>query len=203
MRSPYGAPLNALDADIVPGGSSSGSAVCVAQGIASFALGADTAGSGRVPAALNNIVGLKPTLGSISSKGVVPACRTLDTVSIFALTVDYAYRVFSVASEYDATDSFSKYVPTPNLIAPAQSLNIGIPSSESIRFEDDKVQEQSFKDTVKRFKESGAQILEVDFRPFYEIANVLYFGPWVSKRYITIEGLMEKIPRPFFLSPGK
>ena len=92
---------------------------------------------------------------------------------------------------------------TPNLIAPAQSLKIGIPSSGSIRFEDDKVQEQSFKDTVKRFKESEAQILEVDFRPFYEIANVLYFGPLVSERYITIEGLMEKIPRPFFLSPGK
>ena len=96
VRSPYGVPRNALDPEIVPGGSSSGSAVAVAHGLVSFTLGTDTAGSGRVPAALNNIVGLKPSLGALSTTGVVPACRTLDTVSIFALTVDDAYDVFSV-----------------------------------------------------------------------------------------------------------
>ena len=92
-RTPYTPPKNTFDKEIIPGGSSSGSAVAVAQGLASFALGTDTAGSGRVPAALNNIVGLKPTLGALSNSGVVPACRTLDTISTFALTVQDAYEV--------------------------------------------------------------------------------------------------------------
>ena len=198
VRTPYGAPLNTIDKEIVPGGSSSGSAVCVAHGIASFSLGTDTAGSGRVPAALNNIVGLKPTLGSISSTGVVPACRTLDTVSIFALTARDAYEVFSVAARFDKTDSFAKPISTPSLVKPATSLNIGIPSSKSIRFEDDKFQEQSFSEAIKRFEASGADILEVDFQPFYEIANMLYFGPWVAERYAAIEDLMEKNPNAVF-----
>ena len=198
VRTPYGAPLNALDTELVPGGSSSGSAVCVAHGIASFSLGTDTAGSGRVPAALNNIVGLKPTLGSISSTGVVPACRTLDTVSIFALTASDAYTVFSVAAKFDKTDSFAKSISTPSLVTPPKSLNIGIPSSKSIRFEDDKLQQQSFTETIKRFEENGAHILEVDFQPFYEIASMLYFGPWVAERFVAIEDLMDKDPDAVF-----
>lgn len=105
VRTPCGAPKNALDPDIVPGGSSGGSGIAVAHGIASFSLGTDTAGSGRVPAALNNIVGLKPTLGALSASGVIPACRTLDTVSIFALTVEDAYEAYSAAAAYDPTDS--------------------------------------------------------------------------------------------------
>ncbi|HBA34789.1 MAG TPA: allophanate hydrolase, partial [Gammaproteobacteria bacterium] len=104
VRTPYPVPKNAVRPELIPGGSSSGSAVCVAHGIVSFALGTDTAGSGRVPAALNNIVGLKPSLGAISNTGVVPACRTLDTVSIFALTVDDAYRVLRTANTLDQND---------------------------------------------------------------------------------------------------
>ena len=104
VRTPYPVPRNAFDPALVPGGSSSGSAVAVARGIVSFALGTDTAGSGRVPAALNNIVGLKPTRGAISTRGVVPACRTLDCVSIFAGTVDDAWPVLEVAAGYDAAD---------------------------------------------------------------------------------------------------
>jgi allophanate hydrolase len=113
VRSPYGVPRNAVDPAIVPGGSSSGSAVAVARGIVSFALGTDTAGSGRVPAALNNIVGLKPSLGALSATGVVPACRTLDTISIFALTVPDAWAAFRAACAFDAADAFSRTFPAP------------------------------------------------------------------------------------------
>ena len=111
VRSPYGAPRNALRADLIPGGSSSGSAAAVAAGLVPFALGTDTAGSGRVPAALNGIVGLKPTLGALSTSGVVPACRTLDTISIFALDVADAFAAFEVAAGYDAADAYCEAVP--------------------------------------------------------------------------------------------
>src|SRR6056297_3765143 len=123
LRSPYGAPLNSVDPAIVPGGSSAGSAVVVGHGAVAFSLGTDTAGSGRVPAALNNIVGLKPTLGTLSASGVVPACRTLDTVSIFAPTVEDAYAVFATARGYDAADAYSRdFDPAPvSAPAPAQS----------------------------------------------------------------------------------
>ena len=198
VRTPYGPPKNALHTHIVPGGSSSGSAVSVAHGMASFSLGTDTAGSGRVPAAFNNIVGLKPTLGSISLNGVVPACRTLDTVSIFALTTRDAYKVFSIAAEYDNHDSFAKLLYTPRLVKPAHSLKIGIPSSGSIRFEGDQQQKQSFYDAIERFEELGAEIFEIDFQPFFDIANMLYFGPWVAERYVATERLMEKNPEGLF-----
>src|SRR6185312_6187251 len=105
VRSPHPIPKNAIDHRLVPGGSSSGSAVATARCIVSFALGTDTAGSGRIPAGLNNIVGLKPTFGALSASGVVPACRTLDCVSIFALTTDDAWTVFSLAANYDPTDA--------------------------------------------------------------------------------------------------
>ncbi|TGW05867.1 allophanate hydrolase, partial [Mesorhizobium sp. M2D.F.Ca.ET.145.01.1.1] len=105
VRTPYPIPRNAVDASLVPGGSSSGSAVATARGIVSFALGTDTAGSGRIPAGLNNIVGLKPTVGALSAAGVVPACRTLDCISVFALTVDDAYAVYGVAAAKDPARS--------------------------------------------------------------------------------------------------
>lgn len=194
VRTPYGAPRNAIDPAIVPGGSSGGSGVAVAQGIASFALGTDTAGSGRVPAAFNNIVGLKPTLGALSASGVVPACRTLDTISIFAMTVADAYDVFSVAAVYDPSDSFALRVAAPALVAPPREPTIGIPSEDSIRFEGDHAQAQSFAASIEALARSGAKIAELDFTPFYEVAELLYFGPWVAERYVTAEGLMTRKP---------
>jgi allophanate hydrolase len=119
MRSPYGAPRNALHPDFIPGGSSSGSGVVVGAGLLPFALGTDTAGSGRVPAALNGIVGLKPSLGALSTSGLLPACRTLDTISIFALDVADAFAVFDAAAGYDAADPYSKPLPAPRLTATA------------------------------------------------------------------------------------
>ncbi|MEO1551835.1 MAG: amidase family protein, partial [Pseudomonadota bacterium] len=187
MRTPYGAPKNALDPTLVPGGSSSGSAVAVAHGIASFSLGTDTAGSGRVPAALNNIVGLKPTLGALSATGVVPACRTLDTLSVFALTVADAYDVLSAAAGHDPADSYSKPVSTPALVAPSPNVTLGVPSKASLRFDGDSAQAQAFDDTLSRLSVAGATLAEIDFTPFYNIAEMLYDGAWVAERFVATE----------------
>ncbi|TXM87237.1 allophanate hydrolase, partial [Methylobacterium sp. WL122] len=113
VRTPYPVPRNAIDPAYVPGGSSSGSAVAVARGLVAFALGTDTAGSGRVPAALNNVVGLKPSLGSVSTRGMVPACRTLDTLSVFAGTVADADAAFRIMAGYDLADAYSRRLPLP------------------------------------------------------------------------------------------
>ena len=133
VRSPWGACQNAFDASYVSGGSSSGSAVAVSLGLVSFALGTDTAGSGRVPAGFNNLIGLKPTLGRISTRGVVPACQTLDCVSVFALTASDAKAVLDVAGEYDAAHPWSRDIAdTPayrNMVSTSQSLRIAISNS--------------------------------------------------------------------------
>ena len=135
VRTPYPIPRNAVDASLVPGGSSSGSAVATARGIVSFALGTDTAGSGRIPAGLNNIVGLKPTVGALSASGVVPACRTLDCVSVFALTVDDAYSVFGVAAGQDASRSlFAARSKVPALAARPPVLSVGVPAKADLKF---------------------------------------------------------------------
>ena len=195
VRSPYGAPLNAVDPLIVPGGSSSGSAVSVGHGIVSFSLGTDTAGSGRVPAALNNIVGLKPSLGSLSASGVVPACRTIDTVSVFAMTVEDAFNVFTLLNNYDEKDSYSKPFKKLPLSLPQSSMKIGIPDKSSIRFFDDNFQAESFESNIDKLKLYGFEILPINFEPFYEIAHLLYEGSWVAERYTVIEDLLKKNPK--------
>ena len=192
MRSPYGAPLNAVDPLIVPGGSSSGSAVSVGHGIVSFSLGTDTAGSGRVPAALNNIVGLKPSLGSLSSSGVVPACRTIDTVSVLAMTVEDAYNVFTILNEYDEKDSYSKSFKKLPLSLPQHPIKIGIPDKSSIRFFNDNFQSESFDRNINKLKLNDFEITPINFEPFYEIAQLLYEGSWVAERYTVIEDLLKK-----------
>ncbi len=193
VRSPYPPPKNAIDPAIVPGGSSSGSAVAVAHGIVSFALGTDTAGSGRVPAALNNIVGLKPTLGALSAGGVVPACRTLDTISIFALTVDDAYDVYRTAAVYDPDDAFARRVQSYALSAPP-SFRLGVPSRETIEFFGDNDQAEDFLETVERLRGLGAKVMPLDFEPFFELAAMLYQGAWVAERFTVIEALLADDP---------
>ncbi len=192
VRTPYGAPRNSIDPLIVPGGSSGGSGVVVGHGAVAFSLGTDTAGSGRVPAALNNIVGLKPTLGALSASGVVPACRTLDTVSIFALTVDDAYAAFGVARGYDAADAYSKPLAHQPLTAPASHLRIGIPNAASARFEGDTVQQVTFARDVAKLVADGAEIVEVDFAPLYAVASMLYQGAWVAERHTVIAELLDR-----------
>lgn len=194
VRSPYGAPRNSIDPLVVPGGSSGGSGVIVGHGIVSFSLGTDTAGSGRVPAALNNIVGLKPSLGALSAGGVVPACRTLDTVSIFALTVDDAYAAFEVAAEFDEADSYAKPIVTDAMHAVPSGLRIGVPDVQTIEFFGDAIQEQAFQRDVAVLAASGSQIVEVDFTPFYDVARMLYEGAWVAERYTVIEDLLKTDP---------
>jgi allophanate hydrolase len=194
VRSPYPIPKNAVDPAIVPGGSSSGSAVAVAHGIVSFSLGTDTAGSGRVPAALNNIVGLKPTLGALSNTGVVPACRTLDTISIFALTVPDAYAAFRVAAHYDPADAFARPIAAQHLSAPPQGLTIGVPDAKTIEFFGDAIQQASFADALSRLRGLGFILREIDFTPFYEVAKMLYEGAWVAERMTVIEDMMRSDP---------
>lgn len=194
VRTPYGAPRNSIDPEIVPGGSSGGSGVAVGHGIVAFSLGTDTAGSGRVPAALNNIIGLKPTLGALSATGVVPACRSVETVSIFALTVADAYTAFTVACAYDAADAYARHISAPPLAAPKSAPVIGIPSRDSIRFSGDAVQEASFNAAVDLLRGQGAEIREIDFTPLYDVADMLYEGAWVAERYTVIEDLLHTDP---------
>jgi len=194
VRSPYPIPKNAIDPEIVPGGSSSGSAVAVAHGIVGFALGTDTAGSGRVPAALNNIVGLKPTLGALSASGVVPACRTLDTVSVFALTVDDAYAAYRAAAGYDDKDAYSKDIRVSDIANLPRGLVVGVPDANTIEFFGDTDQAASFSHTLALLKNDGVEIVELDFTPLYRIAEMLYEGAWVAERYAAIRNIVETRP---------
>ncbi|WP_281683808.1 allophanate hydrolase [Thalassobaculum salexigens] len=194
VRSPYPIPKNALDPEIVPGGSSSGSAVAVARGLVSFALGTDTAGSGRVPAALNNIVGLKPTVGALSASGLVPACRTVDTISVFALTVEDAYRAFQSAAGHDPADAFSKAVTTPDLGTAPPHPTIGVPDTASLEFFGDAVQAASYAAALDTLTSEGGEIVELDFTPFYRVAEMLYGGVWVAERHAVVGPLMDTAP---------
>jgi len=191
VRTPYPIPRNAVDATLVPGGSSSGSAVAVAQGIVSFALGTDTAGSGRVPAGLNNIVGLKPTVGALSTDGVVPACRTLDCVSIFALTVEDAHRVLSVAARPDAADPYSRTIPVAGLRLRPPVLTVGVPATADRKFFGDVAMQAGFDTALEQLAALGCKLVELPFGDFYATANLLYEGAWVAERYAAIAGFME------------
>ncbi len=194
MRSPYGVARNALKADLIPGGSSSGSAAAVAAGLVPFALGTDTAGSGRVPAALNGIVGLKPSLGALSASGVVPACRTLDTVSIFALDVADAFTAFAVAAGYDERDPYAKPLPAPKLAPPPPHLRIGVPRPSQRLFFGDAAAEAAYGADIERLAKLGATLVEFDIEPFYDTARLLYEGPWVAERYAATKSLIETRP---------
>ncbi len=193
VRTPYPVPRNAIDPTLVPGGSSSGSAVAVARGLVAFALGTDTAGSGRVPAALNNIVGLKPSLGAISTSGVVPACRTLDCVSVFGLTVDCAWRALAVMTAFDAADPYSRAVTLGQPSLPPQ-LRIGVPSATSLEFFGDTLAATAFEASLMDARAMGAEIVTFDFGPFREVAQLLYGGPWVAERYQAIRAFFEATP---------
>ncbi|QEL21629.1 allophanate hydrolase [Bosea sp. F3-2] len=193
-RSPYGTPRNALRADLVPGGSSSGSASAVAAGIVPVALGTDTAGSGRVPAGLQNIVGLKPSVGLVPSAGVVPACRTLDCVSVFALTVEDAWAVLEVMAGPDAADPFSRSLPLGRPGSAPPAIRIGVPGPAERDFAGDGLSEASYEAALDRAAALGAEIVPLDFAPFYEAARLLYDGPWVAERWLAIRDLFERAP---------
>jgi allophanate hydrolase len=194
VRSPYGIPNNPMRGDLIPGGSSSGSAVAVSAGLVPLALGTDTAGSGRVPAMLNNIVGLKPSLGLISTAGVVPACRTLDCVSIFALTVDDAMTALATMAGPDGADPFSRDRPLAAMQPLPGQLRLGVPSQGQLIFFGDKAAEKAYGEAVARWTALGADLVEFDLEPLYETARLLYEGPWVAERYLVIRNLLASSP---------
>lgn len=183
-RSPYGAPRSVFDADYISGGSSSGSAVAVAAGLCSFTLGTDTAGSGRVPAAFNNIVGIKPTLGLLSTTGVVPACRTVDAVSIFAGSVAEGVAIRRIAEGYDAEDPFSRQGKPVSLPG---SLRIGVLDGAEWEFYGNDEVERSYLGAIAAAELLGATVVPIDYAPFRAAAELLYGGPWVAERLAAIE----------------
>ncbi len=186
-RSPYGAGRNAFNPDYISGGSSSGSAIVVALNLVSFALGTDTAGSGRVPAGFNNIVGLKPTRGLLSAHGVVPACRSLDCVSIFAGTTADAWHVFETARAFDAADPYSRK-PQASLHLPADGFRCGVPRDDQLEFSGDTESERLYRAALARIAASGGTLVEIDYAPLRETAALLYQGPWIAERLAAIGG---------------
>jgi allophanate hydrolase len=186
VRSPYGPGRNAFHPDYISGGSSAGSGVAVAAGLVSFSLGTDTAGSGRIPAAFNNIVGLKPTRGRISAKGVVPACQSLDCVSIFALTAHDALAVLNVAGGYDAADPYSRVAPSTSKRFPA-SFRFGIIESEQLQTFSDEGFAKAYEEAIHRLEKLGGKAVTIDYQPFRDTAELLYGGPWLSERVSAIE----------------
>jgi allophanate hydrolase len=188
-RSPHGAGACVFDTRYISGGSSSGSALAVAQGLVSFALGTDTAGSGRVPAAFNNLVGLKPTRGLVSTRGVVPACRALDCISVFAGNVRDAELVFDVIASFDAEDPFSR--PRP-YVPPEPVARVGVPTA--LEFFGNTEYARLFAAAVERVRVLGAAIVPIDLEPFLEAAKLLYGGPWVAERFAAVGAFIAANP---------
>ena len=193
---PWGPCRNSFDRDYISGGSSAGSAVSVALGLASFSLGTDTAGSGRVPASFNNLVGLKPSLGALSSTGMLPACRTLDTISIFALTASDTEAVLDVAARYDNSDAYARPLRDalwPGL-AESGAFTVAVPPANQLQFFGDSDAAALFEEAVDRLHAIGATIVVKDFSPLFAAATLLYHGPWVAERYVAIEELVATRP---------
>ena len=197
-RSPYGACQNAFNPEFVSGGSSSGSAVSVAKGWVTFSLGTDTAGSGRVPASFNNLVGLKPSIGLLSGTGVVPACRSVDTVSIFALTAADAQAVLAVAAAYDEADAFSRQAEPFGVDFSAGPFRFGVPRAQDLAFFGNTEAPELFEAAIERLKALGGTPVTVDLTPFLEAARLLYEGPWVAERYVAIKDFIDAQPEAVF-----
>ena len=190
-RSPFGACPNSFDPNYISGGSSSGSAVAVALGGCSFSLGTDTAGSGRVPAAFNNLIGLKPSKGLLSCSGVVPACKSLDCVSIFALDSMDAATVFSVAEKFDQEDCYArKSIPNSKSYANAD-WTFGVPQRDQLKFFGNREYQNAFEKTISMLEASGGIKREIDFSSFVDAAELLYSGPWVNERYAAVGEFIE------------
>ncbi|MEU7753097.1 allophanate hydrolase [Micromonospora sp. NPDC049171] len=194
-RSPYGSCPSVFGGGLISGGSSSGSAVAVAAGQVSFALGTDTAGSGRVPAALNGIVGLKPTPGLLSAAGVVPACRSLDCVSVFAADVAGAVEVLHAARGVTAADPWGRPLPTERVVARMPgTLRLGVPRAEDLEFFGDAGQETRFVAGVQRLRTFVGSTRSVPLGDFFEAGDLLYQGPWVAERLVALDGFLRSHP---------
>ena len=194
VRTPYGIARNLFDPALIPGGSSTGSAIAVAAGLVPLALGTDTAGSGRVPAALGNIVGVKPSLGLVSTAGVVPACRSVDCVSVLALTVDDAFAALAAIAGADDADAYSRQRSLGALKEMPRGLRLGVPKPDQREFFGDGASAAAYDRTLARLARLGAAVVEFDMAPFYEAARLLYEGPWVAERYLAAQSVIEAKP---------
>ena len=190
-RSPYGVPRNFYNPAFISGGSSSGSAISVAAGLADFALGTDTAGSGRVPAGFNNLIGLKPTRGSWSTGGLVPACRTLDCITVLTSTLAKAERIDNVVRGFDPADPYSR---RPVASSPSTLRRIGVLPKDEREFFSDTEYATLYATAIEKAARAGWSINEFDYRPFREAADLLYSGPWVAERYSAAKLVMETNP---------
>ena len=188
-RSPHGAPESVLVPGRISGGSSSGSAVAVARGDVPFSLGTDTAGSGRVPAAFNGLVGLKPTPGRVSTAGVLPACRTLDCVSVLAHHVSDAAAVLALIEGADRADTYSAFAPGPALL-PAR-LRLGVPADMPAM---EPGYAEAFEAACQQALAAGHELVPLDFKPLFDIADLLYSGPWVAERHTVVRTLLQQQP---------
>lgn len=199
-RSPYGITPNTFNKDYVSGGSSAGSASVVARGIVPISLGTDTAGSGRVPAALNNLIGLKPTKGVFSCSGVVPACKSLDCVSIFSLNLQDAQITFNIMAQSDGSnDEYSRPMPSNPLVKFSKTPKIAVP--ENLLWYGEEENPKLYSQAVENFGKTGAELVSLDIEPLYELAKCLYEGPWVSERYTATKEFMATNPPKDSLDP--
>ena len=191
VRSPYGEVPNPFNPDYVSGGSSSGSGTAVSLGLVPFTLGTDTAGSGRVPASFTNTVGLKPTRGAISTKGVVPACRTLDCVSVFALNVDDAQTIYEIAGQFDEHDAYSRPAPARQASGLPARPKLGIPNVLPW-FGD--AQAKALWEQQLESIQAIADLVPLDTMVLEDAAALLYQGPWVAERFTVTESLLQTQP---------
>ncbi len=191
-RSPYGAVHNAFRPEFISGGSSSGSAVAVARGHTAFSLGTDTAGSGRVPAALNRLVGVKPSKGLLSTQGVVPACRSLDCVSVFAQDLADACLLLDLVQGFDAADPFSRTLSLPEDLP--DTIVIGIPRASQLEFFGNDEAQHLFATTIAKLQARNCTVIDIDFSPFMQAAQLLYQGPWVAERWLATREILENQP---------
>ena len=201
-RSPIGPCHNSFDPAYVSGGSSSGSSVAVGLGLATFSLGTDTAGSGRVPACFNNLIGLKPSVGLLSATGMVPVCRSLDCMTVFAYNTDDANTVLSVAEGFDLTDGYSRANPYSNQTRQyglrSGPLKVGIIPKEQLNFFGSDAYEKAYFDTINTLSSNGFELIEIDYAPFDEAAKLLYEGPWVTERYLAAQPIIDEQPEQVF-----
>jgi allophanate hydrolase len=190
-RSPHGICANSVNSAYIAGGSSSGSAVAVALGLASFALGTDTAGSGRIPDSFNYILGLKPSNGRISTRGIVPANRSLDCVAIFARTSADLLQVLDVAEAFDPDDAYSRTLAD----VPIGAMRYGVPREEQLEFFGDSDYARLFQEALRRLDAAGGVRVEIDFAPFIHAARLLYGGAYLGERYAALGKFIEAHPQ--------
>jgi len=193
-RSPYGIPRNVFDPEMLPGGSSSGSATAVAAGLCPFSLGTDTAGSGRVPAAFQELIGWKPTRGLLSNRGLVPACRSLDCISVFANTAADAALIARVVSKFDPQDAFARKLEQTGSLG--ASFRFGVP--KVLDFSGDPDTPTLYAQAIEKMKTLGGTPVEIDLTPFTDAARLLYEGPWVAERWAAVGEFVEKNPDAIF-----